>query len=105
VFEPEDSSPDGWLHRDLALAIGEAVGRKVFVPQFSKDTLLRFAAIDRMLRRDKAKLTVDRVNYMTHPDWVSSKAKVPPAARWKPQVETRAGLKATADWYRAAGWL
>jgi len=105
VFEPEDSSPDGWLHRDLALAIGEAVGRKVFVPQFSKETLLRFAAVDRTLRRDKAKLTVDRVNYMTHPDWVCSKAKAPPAARWRPQIETRAGLRATAQWYRSAGWL
>lgn len=105
VFEPEDSSEDGWLHRDLALAIGEAVGHKVFVPQFSKEMLLRFAALDRMLRGPKAKLTIDRVNYMTHPDWVCSKAKAPPEARWQPQIETRAGLRATAEWYRAAGWL
>ena len=105
AFEPEDSSPDGWLHRDLALAIGEAVGRKVFVPQFSKDMLLRFATLARMLRGAKAKLTVDRVNYINPPARVCSKAKAPPAARWRPQIETRAGLRATAEWYRAAGWL
>jgi nucleoside-diphosphate-sugar epimerase len=105
TFEPEDASADGWLHRELAQAIGEAVGRRALVPQFSKATLLRFAAIDRALRRGKAKLTPDRVNYMTHPDWVCSKAKAPPADRWAPRIETRAGLKATAQWYREAGWL
>jgi uncharacterized protein YbjT (DUF2867 family) len=105
VFEPEDASEDGWLHRDLAQAIGEAVGRRVLVPQFSKPALLRFAAFDRALRRGKAKLTVDRVNYMTHPDWVSSKGKAPPAERWLPRIDTREGLKATAEWYRKQGWL
>jgi nucleoside-diphosphate-sugar epimerase len=105
VFEPEDASQDGWLHRDLARAIGEAVGRRVLVPQFSKAALLRFAALDRTLRGGKAKLTIDRVNYMTHPDWVCSKRKAPPEGRWTPRVEAREGLKTTARWYREAGWL
>ena len=35
--------------------------------------LLRFgAAVDRLVRRDKAKLTPDRVAYFCHPDWVVS---------------------------------
>ena len=105
VFEPEDASADGWLHRDLARAIGEAVGRRVWVPQFSKQALLRFAALDRAVRRAKAKLTPDRVNYMTHPDWVCSKRKAPPKERWRPRIGTREGLKATAEWYRREGWL
>jgi nucleoside-diphosphate-sugar epimerase len=105
IFEPEDTAEDGWLHRDLAKAIGEAVGRKVLVPQFSKGTLQRFSALDRMVRKDKAKLTLDRVNYMTHPDWVCSKAKAPPIERWSPQVDTREGLKSTAEWYKREGWL
>jgi nucleoside-diphosphate-sugar epimerase len=105
IFEPEDTAEDGWLHRELAQAIGEAVGRRVLVPQFSKQALMRFAALDRALRRNKAKLTPDRVNYMTHPDWVCSKAKKPPKQRWAPRIDTREGLKATAEWYRKEGWL
>jgi uncharacterized protein YbjT (DUF2867 family) len=105
VFEPDDGAEDGWLHRDLARAIGQAVGRRVFVPQFGKGTLMGMAKLDRLLRRGKAKLTPDRVNYMTHPDWVTAKSKAPPGKRWKPLVDTSEGLKATADWYRREGWL
>jgi nucleoside-diphosphate-sugar epimerase len=105
TFEPEDASEDGWLHRDLARAIGDAVGRRVWVPQFSKRSLLKFAALDQALRRGKAKLTPDRVNYMTHPDWVCSKAMAPPIERWSARIDTREGLKATAEWYRREGWL
>jgi len=28
-----------------------------------------------------------------------------PASVWEPQVETRTGLKATAEWYQSEGWL
>jgi nucleoside-diphosphate-sugar epimerase len=105
TFEPDDGAEDGWLHRDLAKAIGAGMGKSVFVPQFGKGTLMGIARLDRLLRRGKAKLTPDRVNYMTHPDWVISKAKAPPAERWKPLVDTREGLKATAEWYKREGWL
>ena len=105
IFEPDDAREDGWLHQELAKAIGQAVGRSVWVPQFSKGLLLQGARLDAMFRGDKAKLTPDRVNYMTHPDWVCSAFKMPPASRWTPQVDTREGLKAAAEWYRAQGWL
>src|SRR3546814_4423197 len=39
----------------------------------------------------------DRVNYFCHPDWVINPARRPPAALWQPQVNTRAGLKQTAE--------
>jgi uncharacterized protein YbjT (DUF2867 family) len=105
VFEPDDGAEDGWSHDELAKAIGEAVGRKVWVPHLSKKALMRIAALDRFFRRGKAKLTPDRVNYMTHPDWVCSNRKQVPERLWTPQIETRAGLKSTAEWYRAQGWL
>ena len=105
TFEPDDGRDDGWTHRELAIAIGWALGRRPFVPQLSKTTLMRAARLDAFLRRGKAKLTADRVGYMCHPDWVSSKRRQPPAARWAPQVDTREGLKATAAWYREEGWL
>lgn len=105
VFEPDDGKPDGWTHDEMARAIGSAVGRRVWVPKLSRATLEKVARVDRMLRGDKAKLTLDRVGYLTHPDWVvSAKARVP-ATTWRPRIETRAGLAATAQWYREQRWL
>jgi len=105
VFEPDDGKPDGWTHDEMARAIGSAVGRRVWVPKLSRATLEQVARFDRMLRGDKAKLTLDRVGYLTHPDWVvSAKARVP-ATTWRPRIETRAGLAATAQWYREQRWL
>jgi uncharacterized protein YbjT (DUF2867 family) len=105
IFEPDDGRAQGWSHRDLARAIGWAVGRRPWVPQLSKKMLERLARLDKALRGRKAKLTLDRVGYMAHPDWVSRPEKRPPAHLWRAQMPTREGLKATADWYRQQGWL
>ena len=105
VFEPDDGKPEGWSHRELARAIGWAVGRRPWVPHLSKAMLERLARLDRAFRGRKARLTPDRVGYMVHPDWVSRASKRPPARLWKPEVPTLQGLKATAAWYREQGWL
>lgn len=105
TFEPDDGREDGWSHRELARAIGWAVGRRPWVPHLSKGILEGLARADKALRRNKAKLTPDRVGYMVHPDWVSSPKAKPPKRLWKPEVPTLEGLKATAEWYRKEGWL
>ena len=105
VFEPDDGRPGGWSHYEMARAIGWAVARRPFVLHLSRGALQRVARFDAWWRKDKAKLTADRVSYMCHPDWVVSERARVPGRLWQPQVETRAGLKATADWYRAEGWL
>lgn len=105
VYEPDDGRERGWSHRDLARAIGWAVGRRPWVPHLSKAMLDRLAMADRFFRGTKAKLTPDRVGYMTHPDWVSRVRAKPPESLWTPEVPTRAGLKATARWYREQRWL
>lgn len=105
TFEPDDGQPGGWTHHGLARAIGVAVGRRV-TPMSLSPGLLRFGAkADRFFRKERAKLTQDRVGYMCHPDWMAGEGNQPPPALWKPQVETRMGLHATAAWYREAGWL
>ncbi|MEP7351432.1 MAG: NAD(P)-dependent oxidoreductase [Sphingorhabdus sp.] len=105
VFEADDGVVGGWAHEGFARAIGWAIGRRVTIihaPRF----LLKLAALgDRFFRGRKAKLTPDRANYLCHPDWTITRAAAPPAALWTPQVETRAGLKETARWYKAQGWL
>lgn len=105
TFEPDDGREDGWSHREMAKAIGWAMGRHPWVPHLSKPMLQRAAAVDRFFRRGKAKLTPDRVGYMTHPDWVVSKRAQVPSRIWTPQIPTREGLKATAQWYRENKWL
>lgn len=105
VFEPDDGRKGGWTHREMARLIGWTLGRRPMVPHLSKNLLEYAAKADRFLRRDKAKLTEDRVGYMTHPDWtVSADHAVPPQV-WRPRIGTREGMKTTADWYRKQGWL
>jgi uncharacterized protein YbjT (DUF2867 family) len=105
TFEPDDGRRGGWTHYELARAIGWALGRRSKVLGLSPKTMQWAAKVDGMLRGPKAKLTLDRVGYMTHPDWVVSLGARVPAALWRPRIETREGLKATAQWYRAQGWL
>lgn len=105
TFEPDDGKAGGWTHYELARAIGWAMGRRPKVLHLSRGALQRLARADRFVRREKAKLTLDRVGYMSHPDWVVSHGARPPAELWTPQVSTRDGLKATAQWYRDNRWV
>lgn len=105
IFEPDDGKEGGWEHRELARAIGWAVGKRPMVPRLSRGMLDFAAKMDGMVRGDSAKLTPDRVGYMCHPDWVSSGEAKPPESLWQPRIATREGLKATARWYRENGWL
>ena len=104
-FEPDDGHRNGWSHYELARAIGWAMGRRPLVLHLSRASLERAARADRLVRRGKARLTPDRVGYMTHPDWVVSPFAQVPDELWKPQIATREGLKATAKWYRDNKWL
>ncbi len=106
IYEPDDGREGGWSHKELAQAIGQAVGkRSVFAPHLPEGVLIAAAAADRFLRGDRAKLTADRVGYMCHPNWVSrSDRRVPPGI-WQPRISGEEGLKTTAEWYRREGWL
>lgn len=105
IFEPDDGRAGGWEHRELARAIGWAMGKRPIVPRLPRGVLDFAAKMDGLVRGDGAKLTPDRVGYMCHPDWVSSAEAKPPESLWKPKIATREGLKATARWYRENGWL
>ena len=105
TFEPDDGHAGGWSHASFARAIGWGVGRRITPLALPAGVLRAAARGDRLLRREGAKLTADRVGYMCHPDWVVRAAAAPPRERWAPAVPTREGLKATARWYRENGWL
>ena len=106
VFEPDDGEPGGWTHVRLAQAIGAAVGDAPIRPLSLSPRLVALAArADRLVRGKKAKLTPDRARYICHPDWTVGEGAQPPRSLWRPRIDTREGLHATAAWYREAGWL
>ncbi len=81
------------------------MGKRPRVIGLSPAMLQRAARIDNFLRGPRAKMTLDRAAYISHPDWVVSAEAAPPVSLWRPRVETREGLKATAQWYREHKWL
>ena len=105
LVEPDDGRHGGWTHEQFGQALGTALGRKVITLSTPRPILNLCAGIDRVVRRDRAKLTADRVAYFCHPDWMVDPGKGAPEALWKPQIDTMKGLAETARWYREAGWL
>ena len=103
TYEPDDGREGGWEHREFAETLGRLFSRKPRTVAVPRAVMSAASRLDRLFRRSKAKLTPDRVSYFCHPDWVVERR--PPAGLWQAQVETGAGLKATAEWYRAEGWL
>ncbi|MEM1196763.1 MAG: NAD(P)H-binding protein [Pseudomonadota bacterium] len=106
IYEPDDGREGGWSHKEMARAIGRAVGRRsVFAPHLPGGVLNLAARADRLLRGDRAKLTADRVGYMCHPNWIARFDRAVPKDIWEPRIDSEEGLKTTADWYGAKGWL
>jgi uncharacterized protein YbjT (DUF2867 family) len=106
TYEPWDDNAFGYDHQELAKMIGEAMGRdQVFAPNLPEGLLRLGAQIDQAVRGRKAKLTPDRVGYMTHSDWVCDMKKAPPISIWQAVWGGEDGLKMTAEWYRREGWL
>jgi nucleoside-diphosphate-sugar epimerase len=105
LVEPDDGRHGGWSHEQFGQALGRALGRRVTTLSTPRPLLSLCSKIDRLVRREQAKLTADRVAYFCHPDWMVDPGRGAPEALWRPQVETEHGLGETARWYREAGWL
>ncbi len=105
LFEPDDGREGGWSHKEMALAIGASMDKRVLAPNLPGAVLQSAAMLDRLFRGRKAKLTADRVGYMCHPNWVARSDRAVPEAIWSPEIQGESGLRQTADWYRSEGWL
>ena len=105
TYEPDDGSENGWDHRHFARTLGRILGRRAATLAMPKVVMKGASRIDRLVRRERAKLTPDRVRYFCHPDWVVTAEARPPASLWSPAIRTPTGLKTTAEWYRQQGWL
>ncbi len=105
IYEPDDGRPGGWTHSGFARAIGWGMGKRVSALHAPRPLLLLAGYGDRLLRGSKAKLTPDRARYLAHRDWTVDPLRRPPPALWQPLIGTREGLRDTARWYRANGWM
>lgn len=105
IYEPDDGRDGGWQHRHFARTLSRIYGKRAATLAMPKLVMKAASRLDRLFRRKSAKLTLDRVNYFCHPDWVVRAEHRPPPALWTPQVRTATGLKETAEWYKAEGWL
>jgi len=105
VLEPDDGRAVGWSHKELAKAIGDAVGRRNLSLSMPPAMLRLGAAVDQLVRRGRAKLSQDRAAYFSHRDWVVQPDRRPSRDLWQPQVPTERGLAETAEWYGSQGWL
>lgn len=105
LVEPDDGTEGGWTHQQFAQALAAGFGRSAFTFSAPRMLLGFGATIDRWLRGDGAKLTLDRAAYFCHPDWVVDPARAIPKDLWRPEIETAKGIAETARWYEEGGWL
>lgn len=105
TYEPDDGRDNGWDHRHFARSLGRIFEKRATTVSMPRVALHLASRLDRLFRRNRAKLTPDRVGYFCHPDWVVTAERRPPPGLWRPEIRTPTGLKQTADWYRAEGWL
>src|SRR3954463_9405357 len=105
TYEPDDGRPEGWDHRHFARTLGRLFGKRAATVAMPRMVMRGAARVDRLVRRANAKLTPDRVRYFCHPDWVVAAEARPPENLWAPAIRTPTGLKETALWYQAQGWL
>ena len=105
TYEPDDGHEGGWPHRHFARTLGRVFGKRPATVALPRLFLHGAARVDRLVRRGRAQLTGDRVNFYCHADWVVAADRQPPGTLWQPEIRTPTGLKSTADWYRAQGWL
>ena len=105
TYEPDDGRAKGWEHKHFARTLSRIYGKRATTVSMPKLVMRGASRVERLFRRSKAKLTADRVSYFCHPDWVVAAEHRPPPSLWSPTVRTPTGLKETAAWYTAQGWL
>lgn len=105
IFEVDDGAFEPWTQSSFAQAIGTALGKQIKAIGTPKSLLGFGAKLDRLFRRNRAKLTQDRVSYFCHDDWSIDPKKRLPEQLWQPKVKTQKGLEKTARWYRQNDWL
>jgi nucleoside-diphosphate-sugar epimerase len=101
---------DGIVHEweDVVGLIAEAVGRRSRIVPVPQAIVALAAHADRLrarVTRRKPLLTPDRVRELVQPEWTCDDSRARQELGYSSGVALRDGLRETAAWYRAHGWL
>ena len=108
VYELDDGKDRGYSWRELTTAAGEAEGHKVSCVFLPKSVVRLASVIEVMLARRGGRapeVTPGKVCELYHPDWVCRHNLLQEQSGWHPSVSLVEGLRETASWYRAQGWM
>ena len=106
TYEPDDGREDGWDHRHFARTLGRLFGKPRRHRRDAED-----GAAGRRAARPPGPPRQGQADPRPGPLFLPPRlgrrrrAQARPRRSGRPQVRTPTGLKATADWYRAQGWL
>ncbi len=102
------AEPDRTDYDELGALVREALGTwtvRVAVPRWALMGIALGAEGFARVMGAAPLLTREKLREISAGDWVCSSAKIRDRLGWSPRVPLAAGIKSTADWYRAAGWL
>jgi nucleoside-diphosphate-sugar epimerase len=106
IFTPCDGAPHTW--RELATAVGDAYGKNLRLPELSPSLFkIGGAAADAIagVIGKQLPLTAEKAARMGKRYWICDNSAIEEQLGWQPQVEYRAGVRHTLDWYRENHWL
>jgi dihydroflavonol-4-reductase len=93
---------------EIMAAIGRAVGRNPHVVAVPPSVVAAAGRVSRGWARvtgRKPLLTPERARDLVQPDWTCDDGRARRELGYAPRVALVEGMQATADWYRAEGWL
>jgi len=101
---------DGMVHtwESVAQSISRAVGKQakvISVPSFLADGLSRLEVLRASIFGSKPLLTPDRIVELSQSSWICDDTRARLDIDYESHIALPDGLKMTADWYRAQGWL
>lgn len=100
--------PEVFQSGDFVRRIGALRGKRVRIvplPRWLAVSALSITGIAARLAGKATILTPDKAHEFFQPAWTGDPAPLIRDAGWQPAHDLDAGLKATADWYQAQGWL
>ncbi|MGC8478055.1 MAG: NAD-dependent epimerase/dehydratase family protein, partial [Acetobacteraceae bacterium] len=103
-----DPNPAGYPLAALLAELGHAVGRRPWQLRLPGGALLAAGAAASLWMRlggPEAVFSLGKAREVLHADWSVAPAELLADAVYRSRIGLAEGLRATAAWYRAAGWL
>jgi len=100
--------PDITDYAELGASVRKALGTwtvPVSIPHWALQTIALGAEAWARASGGAPLLSREKLREITAGDWISSSRKIRERLGWEPRIGLEEGVRATADWYRQAGWL